>query len=293
MARRMISAGLGRDAPGPWRDVSVMFGYSAKESLDCSRSWLQGYTLSIRQGAFVERCRRFRYSTTALPPGRDMPPTSEQLLSALRSRLDAAGASWLDAALAAAGSGTLTQLLTAYTGASRRVGKAPLALDTPDGDASAWTLEDAARALLLLQRGTASPDPGGFEADVVACYEQGDSREQESWLRTVAALPAPERFLPLVIDACRTNIIPLFAAVACDNPYPARYFPDSSFNQMVLKALFNNVPLARVRGLDGRLNPELARMAGDYAAERMAAGRTVPADIALVTTPIGSTQAHP
>jgi len=36
-----------------------------------------------------------------------------------------------------------------------------------------------------------------------------------------------------------------------------------------------------VVGLETRLNPELSRMARDYAAERTAAGRTVPADIAL------------
>jgi hypothetical protein len=31
-----------------------------------------------------------------------------------------------------------------------------------------------------------------------------------------------------------------------------------------------------------RLNPELARMASDFAAERRAAGRSVPADLGLI-----------
>ena len=113
----------------------------------------------------------------------------------------------------------------------------------------------------------------------MACYEMGDSREQQSWLRSVALLPDPERYLPLVIDACRTNILPLFESVACENPYPSRFFPERNFNQMVLKAMFNSIAMSRIRGLDRRRNAELSRMARDYAAERTAAGRSVPADI--------------
>ena len=113
----------------------------------------------------------------------------------------------------------------------------------------------------------------------IACYERGDSREQQSWLKSTAILPLPDRFLRTVIDACRTNILPLFEAVACENPYPARYFPERNFNQLVLKALFNGVALSRIVGLPSRLNAELTRMAGDYADERRAAGRAVPADI--------------
>jgi len=61
---------------------------------------------------------------------------------------------------------------------------------------------------------------------------------------------------------------------------------------MVLKALFNDVALARIVGLKGRLNPEMARMASDYAAERRAAGRSVPADIDMAMQGPAS-QEHP
>src|SRR5207249_4870284 len=74
-------------------------------------------------------------------------------------------------------------------------------------------------------------------------------------------LPRCERFLSTAIDACRTNIIPLFEAIACENPYPARYFPELNFNQMVLKCMFNPIALRRIVGLQSRLNPELSRMA--------------------------------
>jgi hypothetical protein len=89
-------------------------------------------------------------------------------------------------------------------------------------------------------------------------------------------LPAPERFLEIAVDACRSHIQPLFEAIACENPYPAHYFPELNFNQMVLKALFTGVALARIIGCDGRVTSELSRMAADYASERRAAGRVFP-----------------
>lgn len=143
-----------------------------------------------------------------------------------------------------------------------------------------WAREDAARALLLIaRRATHSGD--AFVADALACFEQGDAREQESWLRAIALWPEGPALLATAIDACRTNIIPVFEALACENPYPAAHFPDRNFNQVVLKAMFNAIALSRIAGLPSRLNAELSRMARDYAAERTAAGRTVPADLGL------------
>lgn len=150
----------------------------------------------------------------------------------------------------------------------------------PDVDFTLWSRHDAARALLLLSRADQLGDDACAEA-AVACFAAGDASEQESWLRAVALLPAPAQFTPHVIDACRTNILPVFRAIALGNPFPARHFPELNFNQMVLKALFNGVPLVGIVGLQERRNAELARMAGDYAAERRAAGRTVPEDIGL------------
>jgi hypothetical protein len=211
----------------------------------------------------------------------------EALEERLRQQLDQEQAAWWSQALDRAGHGTVEELLGIYTAASRVLGRAPWS--TGDGaDASDvpshWTLEDAGRLLFLLTRHGQSNDADQFAADATACYEQGDTREQQSWMRAVALLPDAKRYLPLVVDACRTNILPLFEAIACDNAYPARHFPERNFNQLVLKALFNNVALARILGLAERANPELARMAGDYAAERRAAGRSVPGDIALAMT---------
>ncbi|HSP79398.1 MAG TPA: EboA domain-containing protein, partial [Myxococcaceae bacterium] len=73
--------------------------------------------------------------------------------------------------------------------------------------------------------------------------------------------------------------------IACENPYPASHFPEPAFNQLVLKAVFTGVPLARVVGLERRRNPELARMAADCASERRAAGRGIPTDLTLLLPP--------
>jgi hypothetical protein len=157
---------------------------------------------------------------------------------------------------------------------------AALASAWPDVDFRLWSQADLARIRLLQARAEALGDESCAEA-ARACYAAGDASEQESWLRAVALLPSPSQFTPQVIDACRTNILPVFRAIATGNPFPAQHFSDLHLNQMVLKALFNGVPLAGIVGLAARRNAELARMAGDYAAERRAAGRTVPDDIGL------------
>lgn len=48
----------------------------------------------------------------------------------------------------------------------------------------------------------------------------------------------------------------------------------------MLKCVFTGVPLSVVAGLDDRADAELTRMMTDYARERTAAGRDVPADVA-------------
>jgi hypothetical protein len=220
---------------------------------------------------------------------------SDVLLASLRAQIRPEAAAWLDAARRVAAVGPLTQLLRAYTEASRHLGRAPLVLAPGDRvavpelarvPASHLTREDAGRLLLLLSRYSALQESGpNCAAAAIDCYQQGDTGEQQSWLRTVALLPDPACFLPVVIDACRTSIVPLFEAVACENPYPAQYFPALNFNQVVLKALFNGIALNRIVDLPSRLSPELSRMASDYADERRAAGRSIPTDITLAMLP--------
>ncbi len=212
---------------------------------------------------------------------------SVPLQSIVRARASDAAAEWVERAAATEG---LDAFCNAYTAAPKHVGRAPLALTEPERAAllavapdlrcDRWTVDDAARALLLL---TAAQrlEPEAFVRLAIECYERGDSREQQSWLRSISLLPETDRFMAVAVDACRTNIVPQFEAIACENPYPARHFPERQFNQLVLKALFNSIALARIVGLSMRVNADLSRMARDYAAERRAAARAVPSDISM------------
>jgi hypothetical protein len=94
----------------------------------------------------------------------------------------------------------------------------------------------------------------------------------------------PGRFLGTASGACRTNVIPVFEAIACHNPYPADHFGEDAFNQMVLKALFLGVRVVGIEGLRRRFNAELARMVEGYASERRAAGRVIPDDVAVIAS---------
>jgi len=116
-------------------------------------------------------------------------------------------------------------------------------------------------------------------AVLLRLFEGGEIGEQESILRTLALLPNSADFVETGLLGCRTNARRVFEAVACENPFPASHFPDLGFNQMVMKAIFIEVPVARIEGIVARRGAELVRMLEDYASERRAAGRPVPNDV--------------
>jgi len=217
-------------------------------------------------------------------PPRMTTPLLAELVSA---RVSPAARAWFDQALTA--HRDPGAFVDAFTTAARRLGKAPLDLTATEAEAlaaagmtwplSGWSVDEAGRVVLLVAAGGGLDDASLVEE----CYRSGDNRERQAALKALPLLPHSERLLALGVEACRTSVQPLFEAIACENPYPAARFPDLNFNQMVLKALFVGVAVDRIVGLDGRLTPELARMAADYASERRAAGRSVPSDIARLT----------
>jgi hypothetical protein len=223
---------------------------------------------------------------------------AEGLLGVVRAHAGAPAGEWLARAVATACAPLNRDgFATAFALAARRTGRADAA-PTPAEVArlrtagvtwpvAPWGLDGLARAGLLLCA-AAGLAPGELEALVEECFLRGDTRERQAVLRTLALLPDPGRFVPLAVEACRTSVQPVFEAIACENPYPALHFPESSFNQMVLKAVFVGVAVGRILGLEGRITPELRRMAADYASERRAAGRSVPDDVAHLVGEDGS-----
>jgi hypothetical protein len=176
-----------------------------------------------------------------------------------------------------AGVGRRTRDLSFELSDSERAQLIELGISEPD----AWPLACALRVALLASA-CAALDPREHLGLLKEAYAKGDNGERIAVLRGLSLLPDARRFTDIAAEACRTHVQDVFEAVACDNEFPQRYFPDQSYNQLVIKALFVEIPLARVKGLRERRNPELYRMARDYEAERRAAGRPVSSDLAFV-----------
>jgi hypothetical protein len=157
-------------------------------------------------------------------------------------------------------------------------------------DPARWSPDELARAVLLLAASEALPldEHAGV---VEEAFRKGDNGERCALLKSLALLPESQRFLKTATEASRTHVQEVFEAIACENAYPAMHFPELHFNQLVLKALFVEVSLARILEWRGRCNPELGRMVSDYEAERVAAGRSVPADISDIRRAAGAQQA--
>ena len=215
-----------------------------------------------------------------------MNPTTRLLLELLALRVPEPGRAW---AAALSDAGAAARFTADFAAATRRAGQAPLAFDAAardrlraagvDWSLEAWGVDDLARVAMLCHAADRLPS-GALTALVEDANAHGDTDERRAVLLALPLLPDGARFVPLAVDACRTNVRPLFEAIACDNPFAARHFPEAAFNQLVLKAIFLDVPLARVVGLGGRRGAELRRMASDYAQERRSAGRAVSADLA-------------
>jgi hypothetical protein len=215
---------------------------------------------------------------------------ADRLVERIGAQCSAEGRRWLCDVIASLADGTdgvPRVLQRAFPGAARRVGTAPLTLDEPltvGGVPVPVTVDEAARIALLLAAAEPLKDDV-FEALVRAAYDDGDTRERTAILRGLSFLPQPERFVPIALDAGRTNDVSIFAALACDNPFAARHYGEAEMNKLVMKAVFLEVPLDRIAGLTQRANPELARMAMERIDEQQSAGRPFPAALWLAIAP--------
>jgi len=151
---------------------------------------------------------------------------------------------------------------------------------------SHWDSLQAARTFLLLQL---PQEKTSWMTTVQQLFETADMHEQQAMYAALPLLPFAEDLLPRAIEGCRTNMSLVFDAIALNNPYPARFFPEANWNQLVLKAIFMQRPLYLIQDLDRRCNSVLAAMATDFAHERWAAGRAVMPEVWRLLVPfIGS-----
>ena len=174
-------------------------------------------------------------------------------------------------------------LFTRFSAAVRQLGKANLAVTAEDlqtahalragWNPGEWSVAQAARTLLVLSFPAESADR--YVTAIEKLFAAADVAEQVALYQSLPLFPHPDRFIDRAIEGLRTNMTAVFNAIALNNPYPADYFDEAAWNQMVLKALFVDSCLSQIQGLDARANVKLARMLSDYAHERWAAGRAV------------------
>ncbi|GGW94669.1 EboA domain-containing protein [Streptomyces lomondensis] len=200
-------------------------------------------------------------SDTVLPTVPTL-PTLADLRHHLSTHLDPDARAWLEHALDEAAAhpgihGPISAWELRLAEAGRRCGAA-------HADAARVLILDAARA--------------GTDA-LTRVYFQGTADERRAVLHALPHLVSGPDALPLVEDALRTNDTRLLTAAV--GPYAARHLAPHPWRHAVLKCLFTGVPVDHVAELPRRArgDGELARMLGDYAAERTAAGRPVPEDL--------------
>jgi hypothetical protein len=191
-------------------------------------------------------------------------PVVADLRTRLEAALDGAARAWLDQAAAEAAS---------HPGQPEE--KPPPVWELRFAEAGRRCGQDHADAarVLLLHAAGAGP------ATLARLYARGTAAERRAVLHALPHLVQGPEALPLVEDALRTNDTRLVAAAV--GPYAARHLAPHDWRHAVLKCLFTGVPVEAVAELDRRAgaDAELARMLGDYADERTAAGRTVPGDL--------------
>lgn len=204
--------------------------------------------------------------------GMQLPLDCDPLRRALSARAGETAGRWLEAAITRL-EDEPSAIGGIFPAVGRAVGRAPLYADADLADLHAWTLDAAARTLLLVTLA-----PAAVAAELPSLYRHGDAAERCGALRALAYLSIEQDVaLPLTQDALCTNDSRLIAAAL--GPYALVHLGDNALAQAVLKCLFLDVPLAGLIGLEHRLTAEMAQMLARYAHERIAAGRTVPEEV--------------
>lgn len=204
------------------------------------------------------------------------------LLRWLERRLESDAMSWLRAQCAELGAGSTDKTLYfAFSLVARHTGRIPLAATAseqaeasaihPGWDLKDWTLDQAARAALLL---SLPPGPKTVAA-VLAVHQTADLSEHLALVRCLFLLSDARGLLHIAREANRSNMRDVFAALCQRNPYPAEHCDEIAWNQMVVKCFFVDLPLRTIHGLDRRVNAELGRILVDLAEERWAAKRFI------------------
>lgn len=147
----------------------------------------------------------------------------------------------------------------------------------PRWNPSHWRTDQLGRTLLVLSLAERGKEE--FLDKLEKMFVSSDMGEAEALYQSLPVLPWPKSLTARAAEGIRSNITSVFNAVALRNPFPADYFDEDAWNQVVLKALFVGSPLYLIHGLDERSNETLATILIEYAHERWSAGRTVSPEL--------------
>jgi len=177
-----------------------------------------------------------------------------------------------------------SQFYLSFSGAARKTSKDALVLSEsqqsrlqtvqPAFNLSTWTIDELCRIAFM----TLLPTEQN-QAILDKLFDTADMRESAALFKGLHFLENTADFRLRAIDGLRTNITPVFDAIALDNVYPSIHFEEAPWNQMVLKAIFMQRPIYRIFDFEQRRNKTLALILKDYAHERWSAHRQVSPEL--------------
>ncbi len=136
-----------------------------------------------------------------------------------------------------------------------------------------WTTVRLSRVWLLTCLDAS--DEQAYTRHIETLFDTAEMNELAALYSALPLLAYSQKWLFRATEAVRSNVGDVFDALVMNNPYPAGYFDEAAWNQLVLKTIFGDKPIHRIVGLAERSNANLARMLSDFAHERWAAGRSV------------------
>lgn len=176
------------------------------------------------------------------------------------------------------------QLNLAFSHLPRQVGKHPLQLNEEgaapllaDLTLNDWTIDRLSRIWLLLQ--VPSHDKEIYLKKINGLFMASEMNEQIALYTALPFFSYPEEWVSRCEEGIRSNIGTVLEAIMYNNPYPANFLAEASWNQLVLKAFFTEKDVNRIIGLRERLNQALSETLQDYTQERLAAHRSVAVEI--------------
>lgn len=140
-----------------------------------------------------------------------------------------------------------------------------------------WTIDRLCRVWLLMQLNTS--DKEAYLKKINGLFSAAEMNEEVALYAALPFYAYPEEWIARCANGIRSNIGTVLEAIMYHNPFPAYYFSEASWNQLVLKAFFTEKDMSKITGLHERVNTTLADTLNDYVQERLAAHRTVAPEI--------------